>query len=69
MYNPFQPHVVQFENGSFGVRKRELFTGWLYYSQTGENYWWYIEEYVMKYATTPSRDKLKWPLGKGKRIV
>jgi hypothetical protein len=69
MYNPFKPHTVQFENGSFGVRKRDFWTGWLFYSQTGADHWEYIDEYVMKYATASSRDKLRRPLGKGKRIV
>jgi hypothetical protein len=42
-YNPFKPHVVQFANGKFAVRKWSIFM-WEYKEHTtfakDDVYWW-----------------------------
>ncbi len=37
IFNPFKPHVVQFNNGKYGVRRWRF--GWEYRSSTN-SYWW-----------------------------
>ena len=38
IYNPFKPHLCQFSNGLYGVRKLSL-DGWAYFDQTGQGIW------------------------------
>lgn len=61
-YNPFKPHVVMFNNGKFGLRKYEMWTGWLYYDQTNHQvHWWFMSEYIPKYCQANSVAELRWP--------
>jgi hypothetical protein len=61
-YNPFKPHVVQFNNGKFGLRKYQMFTGWRYYDQTrNPEFWWYMNEHIPKYCQANSIDELRYP--------
>jgi len=71
LYNPFKPHIVQFNNGKYGVRKLSpiLLFGWMYFDQQSANYWWSTEEYIPKYCISETLEKLKQPLDEGKRIV
>lgn len=42
VFNPFRPHIVEFENGKFAVRKLK-FLWWHYYDNQKhkkEDYWW-----------------------------
>lgn len=63
LYNPFKPHVVLFNNGKFGLRKLEFWSGWVYFDQTSnrDEHWWHIEEYIVKYAQVDSVNKLRHP--------
>lgn len=63
LYNPFKPHVVLFDNGKFGVRKLEFWSGWVYFDQTSnrDEHWWHIEEYVVRYSQADSVNKLRRP--------
>ena len=41
-YNPFKPHIVEYTNGTFAVRKLTVF-GWAYYDNQKvkrDDYWW-----------------------------
>jgi len=69
LYNPFKPHVVYFNNGTYGVRKYTLFLGWEYYSQTDAEIWWFDPKYIPKYCLAETLEELKRPLDKGERIV
>ena len=43
VFNPFRPHIVEFENGKFAVRKLK-FLWWHYYDNQKhkkEDYWWW----------------------------
>lgn len=60
-YNPFKPHIVQFANGKFAVRRR-IFIGWEYKERTEFNnsdceYWWYKVEYVKKYCMVDTHEQ------------
>ena len=52
-YNPFKPHIVQFANGKFAVRKWRVL--WLYKENYtfsfDEVFWWNTEENVQKFCT------------------
>ena len=39
LYNPFKPHLVQFKNGKYAVRRYCFPLEWEYRSRTN-NYWW-----------------------------
>jgi hypothetical protein len=68
LYNPYKPHVVKFNNGMFGVRKKLFMIGYEYYDQKGSGTWWYGTEYVPKYCLANSVDDLKLPIDKGAYI-
>lgn len=41
-YNPFRPHIVEFDSGIFAVRRLRIF-GWEYYDNQKirkDDYWW-----------------------------
>ena len=41
-YNPFKPHIVEFDSGTFAVRKLGRI-GWYYYDNQKvkkDDYWW-----------------------------
>lgn len=47
IYNPFQPHVVEFSNGMYAVRKLTD-AGWKYYDtqrRGQDDYWWWGIKY------------------------
>lgn len=60
-YNPFKPHIVQFSNDEYAIRRWLL--GWEYLdtditgSYTG--YWWGFEHQALKYCTFTSLDKAR----------
>lgn len=61
-YNPFKPHVCQFNNGKFAIRKYELFLGWVYLDQfDSETHWWHSPSFALDYATADDPSKLKYP--------
>lgn len=46
MYNPFKPHVVEFEDGTFAVRKFSLMSFAFVYRDATKprmDYWWYLK--------------------------
>lgn len=48
-YNIFKPHIVEFGDGAFAVRKFSVFCfGFVYKdaSQPRMNYWWYSSEHL-----------------------
>ncbi len=50
-YNPFKPHIVQFADGKFAVRRWSIFV-WEYKERIAfrkdSAYWWNAMEYVRK---------------------
>jgi len=52
LYNIFKPHVVEFSNGKFAVRK--LTSIGFRYLDTDTNHWWLLHEHVSKYALMSS---------------
>jgi hypothetical protein len=43
MYNPLRPHIVEFANGNFAIRKFVVPWGWMYYDNQrygSDQYWW-----------------------------
>lgn len=48
LFNPFGRHVVQFENGKYGVRKLTSI-GWMMRA-TDEEYWWYTKDCWPRYC-------------------
>jgi hypothetical protein len=59
-YNPFKPHIVQFADGKFAVRRR-CFIGWEYKERvTFKNedvYWWYLTEYAKRHCTVDTYEE------------
>lgn len=49
LYNPFKPHIVEFANGYFGIRKLN-FLGFEFADKT-EDYWWGQGPNIKKFAT------------------
>lgn len=46
IYNPFKPHIVEFTNGKFAVRKYEFMLGFVYKDREvrmfeTQYYWWW----------------------------
>jgi len=42
-FNPFKPHIVEFANGKFAVRKLTM-SGWKFYDSQRvkeDDYWWW----------------------------
>lgn len=56
-YNPFKPHIVEFTDGTFAVRKSSL-VYWSYYSKRCVE-WWSCEEYVQKYCRVDTLEEAK----------
>jgi hypothetical protein len=57
MYNPFKPHLCQFNNGTYGIRKLSALF-WIYLDADDyRSYWWYGQPYVMRWATFPTLTK------------
>lgn len=60
-YNPFRPHIVEFDNGTFAVRKLTLI-GWAYYDNQkigkDNDYWWssFSNDTAVLYYTAESLD-------------
>jgi len=49
-YNPFKWHIVQFENGKYGLRKYSMFS-WDYKELPEYGQWtWFLPEHVIKYC-------------------
>lgn len=59
-YNPFLPHVVEFRNGTYAVRKLSIFwMGWCYKDlKTNKDYWWPIKSQFHDDCTTTSLEVL-----------
>ena len=52
MYNPFKPHIVQFDNNKFAVRKLTYFLIWGYRDNyCHDNYWWTTPNNVQRYSS------------------
>lgn len=67
-YNPFKPHIVEFENGKFAVRKSALFH-WLYKGHTlftteKEEHWWFLHEYVVKHCMVNTLEEARTVLNR-----
>lgn len=59
LYNPFKPHVIEFENGKYAIRKYNF--GWTYLdnnkvkSADSGTYWWHnYTEGAHVYFTYPN---------------
>lgn len=39
-FSEFKPHIVQFNDGTYAIRKRVIPFGELKYMNTWDNYWW-----------------------------
>mgnify|MGYP000729946247 CR=1 FL=1 len=64
-YNPFKPHIVEFTDGTFAVRKSSLFW-WVYKGHNPHAIkWWMLEEYVPEYCIVDTLEKAKRLLIKG----
>lgn len=46
-YNPFKLHLVEFEDGRYGIRQ---FTGLHFEYRSKTENWWRMDEYVAKYC-------------------
>jgi hypothetical protein len=61
-YNPFKPHIVQFSNGKYAVRRWNLLA-WEYKEHiTFGNeviYWWNAMEYVKKWCMIDTLEEAK----------
>lgn len=44
MFNFFKPHIVQFRDGKYAIRKRTLL-GYRYKDLTHVSFWWNYKEY------------------------
>lgn len=42
--------IVKFNDGTYGVRKWTLFSGYLMLDINGSNYWWYEEKNQKEYC-------------------
>jgi len=63
LYNPFKPHVVEFEDGTFAVRKFSLMhLGFVYRDATKPRteHWWYFQSHIhnAKMSSYPQALKL-----------
>lgn len=63
IYNPFKPHIVEFQNGKFAVRRYE-FLCWTYKGHTifpreSESHWWFVHEYVVKHCMVDTLEEAK----------
>jgi len=68
LYNPFKPHVVEFEDGTFAVRKFSLIDfGFVYRDATkGKlDHWWRCQSdfHYAKMSSYSQALKLYWELG------
>lgn len=45
IYNPFKAHIIQFEDGSFAIRKLNLFYFVYLNKNPKDNYWWMLKIY------------------------
>ncbi len=66
LYNPFKPHIVQFPDGKFGVRKLGLIVtqGWAYLDMSGKEpcvkaVWLYAPGNHVAYCKTSDINFLK----------
>lgn len=53
-YNPFKPHIVEFVDNKFAVRKLSA-TGWEYYDNqkfTKDDYWWSSPKFTRWFEVT-----------------
>ena len=62
LYNPFKPHVVEFEDGTFAVRKFSLMHfGFVYHDATKPRmeYWWYFQSHIHNAKMSSYSEALK----------
>lgn len=61
-YNPFKPHIVQFSNGKYAVRRWSVLA-WEYKEHITFNneviYWWNAMEYVKKWCMVDTLEEAK----------
>ena len=63
-YNPFKPHVCQFTNGKFAIRKLSIPLGWVYLDQQCDyDEWLYTDRFVQEFAVKDTEESLKLPFG------
>ena len=67
IYNPFKPHIVQFPNGKYAIRKYG-FPFWDYLDSSDLNYWWSTSSFVYKYCTFNTLEAAKKALDTGVAI-
>lgn len=67
VYNPFIPHIVQFKNGKYAVRRMTIF-GWFYCDKNDYTEWWPIE-FAKKYCTVDTIEQAVYPFDKGEYIA
>ncbi len=63
LYNPRKPHLVQFSDGTFGIRRIGI-DGWEFLSHTG-NYWYSTDDVVSSschLTATQADDLMRDPL-------
>lgn len=39
IYNPFKPHIVKNDNGTYSVRKLDLIRGWMKLDANADSFW------------------------------
>ena len=68
MYNPFKPHICQYHNGSYGIRRSKLFL-WEYLDalesineDNPDPYWWTTPKAAVRWATFSSLTKAQQAL-------
>lgn len=59
MYNPLRPHIVEFTNGKFAIRKFVLPLGWQYYDNQalGKDTHWWSQPKHSEWFLMPTLDK------------
>lgn len=64
MYNPFKPHICQFHNGKYGVRRARAFWWLLFWeyldavestaSDNPDPYWWSGPKSALRWSAFPT---------------
>jgi hypothetical protein len=64
MYNPFKPHICQFNNGTYGIRRLSGFL-WVYLDKAeavkilNAPFWWYVKEWVLQHCTFDTKESAR----------
>lgn len=74
-HNPdHEPHLVEFSDGSYGVRRKSTFGHWEYAGKDRGHWWRHHPAYGHEYSMTREQAEQNWAyvgyrLGEGKRVT